>query len=288
MRKITINNLSRNYEFAVSQIKYFCGENYQMKFEIINALKQNINHISLSERQKESIFEINLKINDKLWKEKTVLFEVNQHFDLMNDIKLQSKSLILRYYETVLEMLSLQDELLTLNTMFKVLENLINRDEQIIHAKFPEMNEKQIIKLVQAILIKEEMQSNIFDFSYEELILLQLEILEYIVNNHFEITYFIIVDIPHLTEKIVNVFSKFNDNVIILIFTNEVMRVENISDYCLCFSNLIDLADEEKIYENVINIFPLYIDYEEVINEMKNIISKNINSRTNLLIDLIK
>lgn len=288
MKKLKLTDNKKSYEIIVEKVKFLYGDNYSLKYEISKILKQVISRNSLSENQIENDINFSIEINDKIYKTKSTLFEVTANYDLTTDLKMQTKSLILKYYETYLKCNNISDYVLMINSMLKTLAMELNQDDLMLNAMFVDMNEKQLLKLLIPYLIKDEYQSNMFDLTYEEIILFQIKTIRYITENNFDQFFFIIIDIPVLTNEIIKEIYYTSNNTIIFVYTNQSLEMKNYQDFCICISSILDLASEETIYEEIINRFPYYVDFEEVIAIMKKIIHKEYDERTNLVLKMLK
>ena len=89
-------------------------------------------------------------------------------------------SLIAKY----LEILIAQDENIdTINTINLLLESFTNElDNELIYPEFITYTPKQFLKILLPRFLKEEDQANEYDLSYNEIILIQLKMINYIAK----------------------------------------------------------------------------------------------------------
>lgn len=287
MKKIDFYKGNKHYSLIVNQIKYLCGPNYSLKYELMNMLRQVMNKVDISENQIEHYGNIRVTIDDSSIKKDVILYEINQFYDLMNDLKMQSKSFISKYFETYLNQNHQFDNFYTIKCLFETISLEMNELSSNLKIDFVELTNKQLIKLMLPYLMIEENRSNQYDFNYEDLILFQLRLIRYIAEKNPIKNYIVIVDIPVITNKINENLIRL-ENVMTFVLTDNALNVNDITEFSLFYSNIIDFADEQFIFDNIYEQLPIYLELEEVYNLMKLIIKKEYNERTNIIIDIIK
>lgn len=287
MKKIELIKGNKKYSIIVNHIKFLCGPNYDLKYRLMNILRQSLTKIESSEYQIENNLEVKTLIDDSPIKKNTILFEVNQYFDLTTELKLQAKSLIGKYYETYLKENIHFDTISTINSLFELFSNQINDDENKLYVHFLEMNNKQLMKLLIPEIFIDDCYANMYDLNYEETIIFQLKLISYIVNKNPTQSYIVILDIPQMTERIQK-HLEYSDNLITFVLLYQPIEITMIEDFGICYSTYTDMADEEYIYENIVERLPIYLNLREVYQLMELIICNEQNERTNYIIDLIK
>ena len=260
MDKYTIVKGDNKISFVIEKIKIFYGNNYILKRQIIRDLERSINKSSISEYAENIIGNIELLYND----EKTninqyEIYFLNNYYDIENDLKLGSKSLSQKYLENKLKdieynelfnmikelLKSFDIEYLEENTNFYLKNTRINFLIQ-------ELETKQLIKLLTANMISENLLKNSFDLSYEELLEFQLKML-YEIAKESKKTFFIIIDIP-ITEYIYSLIVNCEiTNIKFLILQNLTTKNIDINQYILINKKVLDLAMTDEINMFLIN-----------------------------------
>lgn len=95
---------------------------------------------------------------------------------------------------------------------------------------------------------EDELQKDEFDLTRDELILFQLDLVEYISNHNSKYdNIFVFGKLDNLSDKILQKINKI-ENVILMIFTNYYNDLMNVQNIALLQDKIIDLADMEQIY----------------------------------------
>ena len=253
-----INN--RSYNIAIDKYKVIYGDNFDSKFNVYKCIKYYFNKLSPSDYGKENNNKALVKINDRYVDIKDALFfEIGYEYDYTNDAKLTTKSLILKYLEYALEGIEYED---TFNTVKELLYSLINFELEdrvsIGHDNFnlsvanEDFNYKSLIKLLVPILHKDNLEINSLDISYEESIMLQIELINRI-SKMSKKNAIVIANIPELTEKIIAEISLLGEDINMIIFSN--IYNDNIAIENLILSDFgwLDLGNEDQIFEYILN-----------------------------------
>lgn len=216
------------------------------------------------------------------------IFFINDNFDLENDLKLGSKSLSLKYLETKLEEIEKND---LYNTIKQLLtdfsrENLdpysIKIGDTNIKYNITNFETKQLLKLINPSIYANDLEKNVYDLEYEDVILFQLKLLNKIskISNKKII---IIVD-NYMTKQILDELEKINrEEVFILILRNINLQHFKTDDYLLVNQTTLDLDNKEKINEFIFNNLPFHVD------NVEELFKDYINGKTsNNIIELYK
>lgn len=288
MNKLTIQKGNRLYEIIIDKYKLIVGTNYDEKFEIIRSILRFYSNNKLSEYHIEKDGFLDLKMNDKSIKVKDLfIYHVNKYYSLQEDYKLTTKSLILKYLETVLSDGSMNDTIQTLNILFESLSHEIG-EESLIDGEFNDMIPKQLLKLFTPFFIEDGYKKDEFDFTIEEIIILQLNLIKRIVSNAIIKKSIIIVEINVLTKEIYEAILGF-ENSMILVFVDEFKLVDiPVSNFFICNRILVDLASDENLYEKICDNNFCLLTLEEGRDYMKNYLYKKDNNKTALINKLLK
>lgn len=245
MNLITVKKGNKRYDLSISNIKYCIGDNYQERHTFINIIKEYLLSSKESEYSSNNSGNACVLINDKEIRVKDInFFQVNHNYSINNDIKLTTHSLIAKYLEVLI---SQNENIDTITTINLLLESFTTElDDSLIYPKFITYTPKQFLKILLPIYLKEEEQANEYDLSYDEIIIFQLKMIDYISKNQLNKT-ICLIEIPYLTKEINDYITNMDNCYIIISFikTNILLTYQDIylfDDYS------IDLNNEEQIY----------------------------------------
>ena len=260
MNKLTINDNYNQYDIIIDKFKIFLGSNVKTKIRLIQTIRSYFQTSKLSDYGAANHLNRILSWNEQyLDKRRFFLYELNQYYGLDKDLKLGSQSLILKYYETIFENIQYLDEVNTINTLLECFNNeYINKHGQFddvtgitLISSLDSINTKFLIKIMGLKLLKDDFNAYEFDLDYDEIILFQLNLLRKISSDQSSKDFIIIMDIPILTEKILESlhFNSANISILIFPFFIENLNHLNYKDIVLCGNTMIDLCNEEQLYD---------------------------------------
>lgn len=250
MNKLTIKKGNEKYDIVIEDYKIIIGNNYNMKFDILRTILKFYENKKASEFAEENNNIPQIYLDDQVIKTKdTYIFYIHKNYSLVNDFKLTNKSLIGKYLEILMNNSLFVDTINTINFLFESLSHEIS-DISEISGYFNSMTSKQLIKLMTPFYQKNEYMKDEYDLSLEEIILLQLDLIEYI-SDHSLIKTIICIDIPELTEKIYKKIIRLKSCKILLFVEHVNNLCKNISKYVFCERILVDVEDEEEFYVNI-------------------------------------
>lgn len=277
MNLLTVKKGNKRYDLQIDYIKYCIGNNFEEKYDFIKIIKEEFLLSKESEYSTNNIGQVQVLFNDKAIKVKEFdFYQINHQYSLSNDLKLTTHSLIAKYLETLIAQEENQD---TINTINLLLESFTNElDNELIYPKFITYTPKQFLKILLPIFLKEEDQANEYDLSYNEIILIQLKMINYITSHQLNKT-ICLIDIPYLTKEINDYLINMKNCFTIVMFykTNKTLNIKDV----YMFDNLIfDLNDDEQIYN-------IYIDKGVcTLQEAKEMIKNNIKTKLDISITI--
>lgn len=182
MNLLTVKKGNKRYDLQINNIKYCIGNDFEEKYNFVNILKEVFLLSKESEYSINNSGQAQALLNDKEIKVKEINFyQINHHYSITNDLKLTAHSLIARYIELLITQ---DDNIDTINTINLLLESFTNElDNELIYPKFITYTPKQFLKILLPIFLKEEDQANEYDLSYDEIILFQLKMIDYISKH---------------------------------------------------------------------------------------------------------
>jgi len=260
--KLEILFNDENVHFSIGKYKFVIG-NPIITFEFKKAIIGFFDKNSLSKYQENELRVYKVLINDTIIdKKQWNIFEVSHNYDLNTDLKLGSKSLLLKCFESLLKNIEFKEEVSTLNGLFGIIADeyimsKFNFSSELIdlNVAFQEMNLTNLLKLLTVELLKEEQQANYYCLDYDEIILLQLDIIDAISSSNPISNYICILDLPIVTNEIYNKIKSIkSENIKYIIISNryEDNYFTRDNTFILAEENL-DLFDEETIYEITLN-----------------------------------
>lgn len=267
MNNITVKKGNKTYSLNITQIKYCIGFNYLEKFCFKQIIIESLNNVKESEYSINNSGQAKIFINEKeLDCKKIQLFNLNENYSIIDDLKLSTKSLIAKYLEVLMSQVEYID---TINSINILLESFgIELDNDLIKSRFITYTPKLFLKILLPMFIKNGECANEYDLDYNECILFQLKMIDYISRNNQLNTYICLLDIPLLTKEIKEYLDAINCIVIVLLDKYNV--IPNIKDIYLFDKIVIDLSNEEDIYN--LCICKGICTIEEAKKEMKRIL----------------
>lgn len=245
MNLLTIKNGTNKWNLQMNHVKYIISDS-SMNYTLLQAIRL-FTLKDKSENRTENNISTKMFINEKEIELKNNMFiEISEMYSLNEDKKLTTKSLMLKYLESKLQNQEYFDTISTIDILLNSLSEEVN-DESVLKIMFNGANYKQLIKMLSP-YYEDELQKDEFDLTRDELILFQLDLVEYISNHNSKYdNIFAFGKLDNLSDKILQKINKI-ENVILMIFTNYYNDLMNVQNTALLQDKIIDLADMEQIY----------------------------------------
>lgn len=245
MNLLTIKNGTNKWNLQMNHVKYIISDS-SMNYTLLQAIRLFTSK-DKSENRTENNISTKMFINEKEIELKNNMFiEISEMYSLNEDKKLTTKSLMLKYLESKLQNQEYFDTISTIDILLNSLSEEVN-DESMLKIMFNGANYKQLIKMLSP-YYEDELQKDEFDLTRDELILFQLDLVEYISNHNSKYdNIFVFGKLDNLSDKILQKINKI-ENVILMIFTNYYNDLMNVQNTALFQDKIIDLADMEQIY----------------------------------------
>ena len=258
MMDLQIKNKNFNIIFYLKNIKIILTNNFEIRDSIITSINSYFNKISDSEYAVENDSSNQLQTDNKRLNISDYnYFYINDQFDIFNDLKLGSKSLMLRYILAKTEKIEYLDEYQSFKTMCQIINDEINEliqdDSNITFNCNLEMEKNKLVKLLSMNLLKDDLEINEIDMSYNDKIIHQIRMIKSIVESNLKKS-ILIINIPIITTAIMNEF-KLIRNAYVLVFpcVNKKRYLESINYGILNDNNYIDLYDDNALYDICMN-----------------------------------
>jgi len=284
MDKISILVNKAKISFGINKVKYLLGNNYNIKFDIINTIKKYFNKFENSEYAIENDLESNFKINDNdINFRKWQLLEISEHLDFTDELKLKSKSVFTKLLETQFYELAFSEIVSTINILNQDLAIEMNDSlnkffyDDNITISFGDYDLKTMIKNIKVNLFKYNMIMNEYDLSYNNKIIMQILIARAVARKTLDKKYLVVLEIPTITKEIVDEIKKIKEqNISIIVASNdEKLKDINVNDVVYIGKNIIDLADEVEIYNKILLNLEKQSTIEEVLCNFNNYLNEN-------------
>lgn len=245
MNLLTIKNGTNKWNLQMNHIKYIISDS-STNYTLLQAIRLFTSK-DKSENRTENNISTKIFINEKEIELKNNLFiEISEMYSLNEDKKLTTKSLMLKYLEIKLQNQEYFDTIITIDILLNSLSEEVN-DESLLKIMFNGTNYKQLIKILSP-YYEDELQKDEFDLTRDELILFQLDLVEYISNYNSKYdNIFVFGKLDNLSDKILQKINEI-ENVKLIIFTNYYNDLMNIQNTALLQDKIIDFADMEQIY----------------------------------------
>lgn len=245
MNLLTIKNGTNKWNLQMNHVKYIISDS-SMNYTLLQAIRLFTSK-DKSENRTENNISTKIFINEKEIEIKNNMFiEITEMYSLNEDKKLTTKSLMLKYLESKLQNQEYFDTISTIDILLNSLSEEVN-DESLLKIMFNGANYKQLIKMLSP-YYEDELQKDEFDLTRDELILFQLDLVEYISNHNSKYdNVFVFGKLDNLSDKILQKINKI-ENVKLMIFTNYYNNLMNVQNTSLLQDKIIDLADMEQIY----------------------------------------
>lgn len=245
MNLLTIKNGTNKWNLQMNHVKYIISDS-SMNYTLLQAIRLFTSK-DKSENRTENNTSTKMFINEKEIEFKNNMFiEISEMYSLNEDKKLTTKSLMLKYLEIKLQNQNYFDTISTIDILLNSLSEEVN-DESMLKIMFNGANYKQLIKMLSP-YYEDELQKDEFDLTRDELILFQLDLVEYISNHNSKYdNIFVFGKLDNLSDKILQKINKI-ENVKLIIFTNYYNDLMNVQNAALLQDKIIDFADMEQIY----------------------------------------
>jgi len=245
MNLLTIKNGTNKWNLQMNHVKYIISDS-STNYKLLQAIRLFTSK-DKSENRTENNISTKMFINEKEIELKNNMFiEISEMYSLNEDKKLTTKSLMLKYLEIKLQNQDYFDTISTIDILLNSLSEEVN-DESMLKIMFNGANYKQLIKMLSP-YYEDELQKDEFDLTRDELILFQLDLIEYISNHNSKYdNIFVFGKLDNLSDRILQKINKI-ENVKLIVFTNYYNNLMNVQDTALLQDKIIDFADMEQIY----------------------------------------
>ena len=137
------------FEFGMNQCKLIFGDHLEKLFAIQQCLYQFASSSSITEFETENNISLSVQINEsEVNKKKMQIFKIGDSFELQDELKMNTKSYLQAYCETLLNDETYYNSINTISILFQSLSQELNLNSDQFSIEFADMNVKQLIKLI--------------------------------------------------------------------------------------------------------------------------------------------
>ena len=251
MRKLTIKKGIFKMDLLIKKYKFIIGNNEIQKLNLKRALKEFQVGLPLSEYEEENHNNVHVYLDDnELTQKKINIYFVSLNHEFYQELKLQSKSILLKAIMNELSDESYLETFLTIQSLTEMLCMQFNESHDI-KLRDIKISPTTFVKLIEPILVIDDFEMNEFDLSIEDFIFLQLDLIRQATSISKQEN-LIIVDCPIVTNKIQDKIKEISNSMIIVFCRT--IQTDYLLNNCYLIDKLtIDLADVESIYERICN-----------------------------------
>ena len=267
MRKLTIKKGIFKMDLLIKKYKFIIGNNEIQKLNLKRALKEFQVGLPLSEYEEENHNNVHVYLDDnELTQKKINIYFVSLNHEFYQELKLQSKSILLKAIMNELSDESYIETFLTIQSLTEMLCIQFNEGHDI-KLRDIKISPTTFVKLIEPILVIDDFEMNEFDLSIEEFICLQLDLIRQATSISKQEN-LIIVDCPIVTNKIQDKIKEISNSMIIVFCRT--IQTDYLLNNCYLIDKLtIDLADVESIYERICNEILCVSNLKEGVNYME-------------------
>lgn len=246
MNKLVFKKGNIQFSFNINHIKYCVGLNYQSKYELKKIIFEYFHNTKITEYSENNTGKALISIDNlEINKKNSLFYYVHHQYSLQDDLKLSTKSLISKYLEILLSQIDYNDTIQSINILLESFA--LELDSQIITSQFITQTPKSLLKLLMPFYMINDEHANEFDLSYDDIIILQLQMIKYISNDITKYV-FCLIEIPELTHSIYEYIQSLDQCLVIVILTSSTVLIELKDIYYMSNIN-IDCDNDEQIYE---------------------------------------
>lgn len=291
MIKITIKTGEERISFPLNKVTYFHGYNYSTKYEVLKTLRKHFNKINQSEydyemQQTTNVFVDNEELNLRIWE----YFEIDTTFNLEEQFKLRSKSFMLQYFESTLTNIEYEEVVSTINILLNELNEVINEKITVgdigisIDAKVTELSLKNILKLIELSIYKNECLASGYNLSYNEHILLQIKLVKRIAEINILKKYIVLLHLPHYDKEFINeLLIQIPNNIYFIVINNHNYINAEREEVIYFGKSITSLYDEVELYNKIMLEHGVITTIEELDNVINDFLKNKDNEITKIL-----
>ena len=259
MNNLEIKSESRIFKMNLEKQKILIGSNYRKKYAMTRALYSYIRKESLSEFTQENNSEITVNFDgSRLDSRRWSIFMINPWLDFDDELKMGSKSIVLKFLEAALSDIELDDNFQCLRTTISMLSNESIRsisdifdEDLLLSFSIDDFSCKSLMKLIVANLLKEGYSAKDYNLEFDEKVSLYITMIELIAKKNQGSNIMIVIDTHDYTRLIKNSIEKLPDNCRAIIASANILCPVNYNDVLVVGKKDLDLGNENDIFDKI-------------------------------------
>lgn len=249
MRCLKICKGSYEISIAINKYKLIVGKDQIAKTTLFRCIKEFKEALALTEYQEETNSKCRLFLDDReLTSRNTNIIEVDVFTSLSQELKLPSKSLLLKSLVEELDTDEYHDIFTTINYLIQSICDQFNETHDINFLSFA-FTPQLFLKNAIAKIVIDGVEMNEFDLRMDQYIAMQIRVLDSFIKASSQFNIFV-VHYPYITRTIMEAINQ--SNALFLIDCMDSESINDLENYCLFNDgSKVDLALDEDIYETV-------------------------------------
>lgn len=221
------------------------------------------------------------------------MYEISDHYDIDADLKMGSKTIMLKYIEMSLVNIEYDDTLQTINILFNelasIVEEKINQNElkPSLSIEFPELTTKFLIKNMVLNALKDDYKVNGFNLSMEELLSIQIKMCIDIARTNPLYEYLFIIDSNFISFQLMKLVEEHDLMNLHFIISTRDSIYTTIDNVVSVEKYVIDFANDVDIYNEILMNLEVSLSLDELKEELKLYVKKDKNLSLNSLTKLL-
>ena len=279
MNNLEIRSESMILKMNLEKQKILIGSNYQKKYEITRALCSFIRKESLSEFTQENNLEITVNFDgSRLDARRWGIFLINPWLDFDEELKMGSKSIVIKFLEACLSDIESDDNFQCLRTTISMISNETLRsisdifdEELLLSFSIDDFSYKSLLKLIASNLLKEGYSARDYNLNFDEKISLYITMIELIARKNQGSNYMIVIDSHDYTRKLKKSIEKLPENCKSIIISASILCPVNYNDVLVVGKKDLDLGNENDLFINICLDSADVVDMDQTKNELESL-----------------
>lgn len=282
MDQIMIQDSDAIRRINVDKYKVLIGNNHEMKYSFLKKLEASFQKVSTSDYREENQIELKMKINgDRPDLKRWQFYFIHSWLNLEDEMKLGSKSILLKYLETQIQEVEfneyyqlLNQSIISFNEDF-LSDVKIEVDDSRIAFQLNEITQKTLVKNIASKLLIDDFEADELDLPYYNKFAHYIKMISLVANKNRGMNFLVTIDCPSFTHKICTLIEESPQNTKYLINCNHLGRSISTENIIICGKKMIDLADEESVINEIMIEHYDSIDYQSFISQLQHSIDEN-------------
>ena len=289
MNSLEISVESKSLKMFIDKQKILIGSNYRKKYFMTRALCSYIRKESLSEFTIESNMETSVRFDgQRMDAKRWNVYVINSWLDFDDELKMGSKSIIMKFLESVLSEIEYDDNFQCLRSTINVLSDEtiksisdIFEEELLLNFSIDEFSFKSLIKLMTVSMLKEGHLAKDYNLEYDDKIFFYLTMIGSIAKKNPGSNYMVIIDSQDYSNRIKRSIERLPDNCKSIIISTNIMSPVNYNDILIVGRKDLDLGNENDLFEKICLDSAGEIDIDQTRNDLESLFAHSFRNMHN-------